>query len=113
VNEREETLLQLLGYVLLQNARPEKAAVLLGALTILSPGQPRVLRMLALSQLRAGMAQRALDTLDLLAMGGGVDAVFHLLRAQALGALQRPDEAAQSMQAFVQLRADKTPGADA
>ena len=105
MKDREQTLLQVLGYVLLQHAQPEKASVLLAALTTLSPGQPRVMRMLALSQLRAGKAQRALDTLDELAMTGGADAAFHLLRAQALGALQRPEEAAQSMQAFVQLRA--------
>ena len=96
--------LSLLGYVYIENDRPEKAAVLYAALDRLLPGDARTLRALALAQVRAGKPQRALDTLDRLAMAGGVDATFHLLRAQALGALERPDEAASARRAYLQLR---------
>jgi predicted Zn-dependent protease len=110
MTEQEQSLLNLLGYVFLQSARPEKAAVVLGALDALAPGQPGVLRALVLAQLRSGKAERALAVLDQLAMAGGVDAAFHLLRAQALAALGRPDEAAVAMQNYVHMR-KAAPGA--
>lgn len=100
----EESFLALLGYVYMQNDRPDKAAVLFAALDRLAPGQGQVLRALALAQIRSGKAQRALDALDRLAMAGQADAAFHLLRAQALGALNRQDEAAAAMRAYLQLR---------
>ncbi len=37
-------------------------------------------------------------------MQGGVDASFHLIRSQALLALERRDEAAAAMRAYVALR---------
>lgn len=37
-------------------------------------------------------------------MQGGVDAPFHLIRSQALLALERRDEAAAAMRAYVALR---------
>jgi hypothetical protein len=37
-------------------------------------------------------------------MAGGVDAVFHLLRAKALNQLVRPEEAATAMKSYVILR---------
>lgn len=101
----EHTLLALLAHVLLQNARPEKAATLLEALAVLDPEQPRTLRALAVAHIRSDKPDRALETLDHLAMTGAVDASFHLLRAQALHALGRRDEAATSMQSFLALRA--------
>lgn len=105
----EQALLSLLGYVFLQNARPDKAAVALAAVDVLRPGQARVLRALALAQLRSGKPERALATLDRLAMTGGIDAAFHLLRAQALGLLERGAEATIAMQTYVAMRA--VPGA--
>jgi len=108
----EESFLALLGYVYIQNDRPDKAAVLFAALDRLSPGQARVMRALALAQIRSGKVQRALDTLDRLAMSGQADAAFHVLRAQALGALGRQDEAAAAMRAYLQLRAEKPISAD-
>ena len=96
--------MRLLAYVYLQNARPDKAAVLLSALDMLAPGQPKVLTALALAQIRSEKAQRALETLDRLAMAGGIDAAFHLLRAQALGTLSRREEAAAAMQTYLQMR---------
>lgn len=106
MTQQEQTLLNLLGYVFLQSARPDKAAVVLAALDALAPGQPAVLRALVLAQLRSGKASRALALLDQLAMAGGVDAAFHLLRAQALAALERPEEAAVAMQNYVHMRKD-------
>ena len=96
--------LALLAYVLLQNARPEKAAVLLEALDLIEPEQPRTLRSLAVAQIRSAKPDRALETLDHLAMTGAADATFHLLRAQALQALNRPQEAASAMQNFLSMR---------
>jgi Flp pilus assembly protein TadD len=104
MNEQEQTLLNLMGYMFLQSARPDKAAVVLTALDAMAPGQPKVLRALALAQLRRGKPDRALGVLDRLAMSGSVDAVFHLLRAQSLTALARHDEAAAAMQNYVHLR---------
>ncbi|QVQ24872.1 tetratricopeptide repeat protein [Achromobacter deleyi] len=97
-------LLSLLAYVYLENNRPEKTAVLLNALRTLGLAEPRQLATLALAQLRAGKAETALSTLDGLAMQGGIDAPFHLIRAQTLLALERRDEAAAAMRAYVALR---------
>lgn len=102
--EDQQNFLQLLAYVYLQNARPDKAAVVLAALDALAPGQRKVLCALALAQVRSNKAQRALETLDKLALAGGVDATFHLLRAQALGALERKAESAAAMNTYLQLR---------
>jgi predicted Zn-dependent protease len=108
MTDQERTFLELLGFVYLQNARPDKAAVVLAALDALQPGQPKVLCALALAQVRSAKPKRALETLDRLAMAGGIDAAFHLLRAQALGALERREEAAAAMQTYVQMRSPAT-----
>ncbi len=100
----ESDFMQLLAYVYLQNARPDKAAVLLGALDAVAPGQARTLRALALAQVRSAKPQHALETLDRLAMSGGIDAAFHLLRAQALGLLARRTEAAAAMRTYLVMR---------
>ena len=104
MNPEGQSLLALLGYVYLQNALPDKAAVVLAALDKLAPGQRKTLCALALAQVRSGKAQRALDSLDRLAMAGGADAAFHLLRAQALHALERNEEAALAMKNYLQMR---------
>lgn len=110
MQDQEQSLLHLLAYAMLQSARPEKAAVLMAALDRLRPGQPPVLRTLALALVRAGKPERALAALDRLAMAGGVDAAFHLLRAQSLGALERPEEASLAMNAYVHLRGEARQG---
>lgn len=97
-------LLSLLAYIYLENNRPEKSAVLLSALDALGQADTRARATLALAQLRAGKPETALTTLDGLAMAGAVDAVFHLIRAQTLLALERRDEAAAAMRAYVALR---------
>lgn len=102
--DTEKSFLSLLGYVFLQNARPDKASVVLAALDTLEPGQPKVLVALALAQLRSGKPERSLETLDRLAMAGGVDAAFHLLRAQALSAAGHGEEAGVAMRTYLQMR---------
>ena len=97
-------LMDLLAFVYLQNGLPDKAAVLLAARSILAPDDPRALLALALAQVRSAKPGRALDTLDRLALQGAMDAAFHLVRAQALQALGRADEAASAMRAYVALR---------
>ncbi len=97
-------LMDLLGYIYLQHGLPDKAAVLLAARDVLAPDHPRTLLSLALAQQRAGRPARALDTLDRLALLGAVDGPFHLVRAQTLQALERHDEAAGAMRAYVALR---------
>ena len=54
--------------------------------------------------MRSAKPGRALDTLDRLALQGAMDAAFHLVRAQALQALDRGDGAASAMRAYVALR---------
>lgn len=97
-------LMDLLAFVYLQNGLPDKAAVLLAARNVLAPNDARALLALALAQVRSAKPQRALNTLDQLALLGAMDAPFHLVRAQALQALDRRDEAAAAMRAFVALR---------
>jgi Flp pilus assembly protein TadD len=104
MRSEHQTFLALLGHIYLQNARPDKAAVVLSALDVLKPGEPRTLRALALAQLRSDKPNRALDTLDRLALSGSIDAAFHLLRARALSALQRDAEAAVAMEAYLDVR---------
>jgi len=97
-------LLGLLAYVLLENDRPEKAAVLLQAMESLGVANHRELATLALAQLRSGKPDATLNTLDRLALVGGINAPFHLIRAQALQALNRAEEAAAAMRAYLDLR---------
>ena len=100
----EIELMDLLAYIYLQNALPDKAAVLVAAREVLQPNDPRALLMLAVAQVRSAKPQRALNTLDRLALLGAMDATFHLVRAQALQALDRTEEAASAMRAYVAMR---------
>lgn len=114
---REElSLLSLFGYVFLQNARPDKAAAILAALDNLAPGQTKVLRALALAQIRCGKAELSLDTLERLALSGCSDAAFHLLRGQALAMLDLHEEASRAMTLYMQMRSiistTHTPGSN-
>jgi hypothetical protein len=97
-------LLGLLAYILLENDRPEKAAVLLQAMESLGVASHRELATLALAQLRSGKPDATLNTLDRLALAGGINAPFHLIRSQALQALDRSEEAAAAMRAYLDLR---------
>lgn len=102
-------LLDLLAYIYLQNGLPDKAAVLLAARDVLEPDAPNALMTLAVAQVRSAKPQRALSTLDRLALLGTMDATFHLVRAQALQALERGEEAASAMRAYVSMRLEATP----
>lgn len=100
----EHTVLSVVAYSYMQHARYREAAMLLETLDAMQPGNARTLRGLTLAQLRHGKPNKALRTLDRLAMAGGTDAAFHLLRSQVLVALSRPLEAGVAMRSFVQLR---------
>lgn len=101
---RQLEVMDLLGYIYLQHGLPDKAAVLLAARDVLAPDNARALLTLALAQVRSDKPQRALATLERLALAGGVDAAFHLVRAQALQALGQTEEAASAMRAHVAMR---------
>lgn len=96
--------MDLLAYLYLQHGLPDKAAVLLSARDRLVPDNVRVLLSLALAQLRSAKPAKALQTLERVAMRGATGAEFHLIRAQALQALQREPEAASAMRAYVALQ---------
>jgi len=104
-------LLGLLAYIYLEHNRPEKTAILLQALHSLALATPREQTMLALSLLRTDKPQAALDVLDRLALNDLQDATCHLIRSQALHALNRRIEAQASMQTYLRLRT--TPSFDA
>lgn len=104
MDEQEKSLVLLLAWAWLRNARPQKAATLLAALDVVAPGQRQVLRTLALALVRSGEPQRALDTLERMAVTGRADAAYHLLRARALTAADRRAEAAAAMAACLQAR---------
>ena len=94
----------VLGYFYLQNGRADQAATIFAALDTLLPDDRHTVTSLALAQVRAGKPERALQTLDRLALLGFVDSSFHLLRAQALSATSRSGEASAAMRAYVAQR---------
>jgi hypothetical protein len=61
-------------------------------------------RLVAVAALAAGRPERALIALDRIALGGQIDAVFHLARADALSAVGRATEASAAMRAWLSLR---------
>jgi hypothetical protein len=104
VNEPERNTVHLLAYTYLRHAQYGNAITLLEALDLVSPGKPAVLRTLALAQERGGHPRMALDTLDRLAVAGGTDEIFHLLRARAFLGCGRRIEAAACMGAWAALK---------
>lgn len=97
-------LLSLLAYIYLEHNRPEKSVILLQTLHAIGMANPREQTMLALALLRIGKAEVALTRLDELALHGTVDAPYHLVRSQALHALDRKVEARASMQTYLRTR---------
>lgn len=95
--------MDLLAYIYLQHGLPDKAAVLLSARDLLAPDDRRALLTLAVAWMRSAKPRKALEVLERLAILGAMDAHFHLVRAQTLQALERPDEAASAMRAYVGL----------
>ncbi|WP_200843420.1 hypothetical protein [Pantoea sp. 18069] len=98
---QEVEFMDLLAYIYLQHGLPDKAAVLLLARDLLVPDDARALLSLALAQVRSAKPTKALQTLERLAILGAMGAEFHLVRAQALQALEQPEEAASAMRAHL------------
>lgn len=96
--------MDLLSYIYLQHGLPDKAAVLLTARNVLQPGNAQTLLTLAVAQVRSEKPNKALETLEQLAMQGAMDASFHLVRAQALQLLGRMDEAHAAMRTHISMR---------
>jgi hypothetical protein len=98
-------LLQVLGFLHLQNGYARDAAALLEACDQAGGCRGRTLVLLALAQLRAGDPGKALSTLD----RAGPDTVarqsYRVIRAQALSALGRRDEARRTLTACATARA--------
>jgi hypothetical protein len=101
VTDDQRDLLALLGYFYLQNARPERAEAVYAALAVLVPAEPQYRLGLACAQVRAGKPDAALSVLDRLLEMGHLVPMLHLIRAQALVALDRQAEARRAMSAFV------------
>lgn len=102
--------MDLLAYIYLQHGLPDKAAVLLCARDLIAPDDTRTLLTLALAWVRAAKPGKALQVLDRLAILGAMNAEFHLIRAQAMHALERHVEAAGAMRAYVaMLRSPASP----
>ncbi len=105
--------MDLLAYIYLQHGLPDKAAVLLSARDLLVPDDARVLLTWALALVRSAKPRKALEILERLAILGAMSAEFHLIRAQALQALERYSEAASAMRAYVALLPVASPQAPA
>ena len=97
-------LLQVLGFLQFQNGNPRDAMALLEACDHAGGCQGRSLVLLALVQLRAGAPEKALATLDRADPTALAQPSYRVVRAQALTAVGRPDEARQAMKAYAALR---------
>lgn len=102
--DAERDALALLGGFFLQQGQAERALTVFAGLEALEPSVVSHARMVAVAALAAGRPERALIALDRIALGGQIDAVFHLARAEALSALGRASEASASMRAWLSLR---------
>src|SRR5699024_4063106 len=82
----------------------DKAIVLLQAVEALGQADSKALALLALAQRKANQPEQAMLTLDRIVpdtADAALAPVLHLIRAQALQALDRSDEAYQAMQAYI------------
>ena len=100
----QREVLELLGFVFLQNARPEKAEAIYAALLALEPRNPRYALSLACAQVRGGKCEPALGQLDKMLERGDISAPVHLLRGQALAKLGRDSEAQRALKAYIAAR---------
>ncbi|KDC79190.1 hypothetical protein L514_1585 [Bordetella bronchiseptica MBORD635] len=82
-----------------------KTVALLAALDALDAIDSQSLLALALGYLHQDEPRMALVTLDKRALRATPDAAGHLVRAQAMQALNRPDDARQAMRDYMALRA--------
>jgi predicted RNA polymerase sigma factor len=83
---------------------PDRSIRIYAALEVLEPEDLQYKRALALAYLRAGRAQDSLSALDRLAQRGGIDEGFHFVRSQVLAGLDRHEEAAAAMRAYLELK---------
>lgn len=107
--DAERDALALLGGFFLQHGQAERALTVFAGLEALEPSVTSHARLVAVAALAAGRPERALIALDRIALGGQIDAVFHLARAEALSALGRNTEASASMRAWLSLRESAQP----
>ena len=107
--DAERDALSLLGGFFLQHGQAERALTVFAGLEALEPSVTSHARLVAVAALAAGRPERALIALDRIALGGQIDAVFHLARAEALSALGRNTEASASMRAWLSLRESAHP----
>lgn len=105
----ERQAVALLAHLLLQGGRPAKAMHLLDGLDALHPDDPTTLLALAVAQVRSAQAKEALHTLERLHRLGDAPALLPLLRAQALDATGRHEEAQAAMQIFLHNQGPSTP----
>lgn len=105
LSAEERDALILLGRLFLTQGFPDRSVRIFAALEILEPEDLHYKRALALAYLRAGRAQESLSALDRLAEHGGIDEGFHFVRSQVLSDLERTEEAAAAMRAYLDLRA--------
>lgn len=101
--------MDVLAYIYLEHGLPDKAAVLLAARDLLAPDDARVLLTWSLALVRSGKPEKALLTLERMAMLGAMGAEFHLVRAQALQMLDRQAEAASAMRAYLAMAPHAAP----
>jgi len=109
LSDAERDALALLGSFFLQQGQPERALTVFSGLEVLEPQVLSHARLVVVAALSANRPERALIALDRLALGGVIDGVFHLARAEALSALGRAPEAATAMRAWLASRAGSLP----
>ncbi|OZI20031.1 hypothetical protein CAL26_20985 [Bordetella genomosp. 9] len=97
-------LLQVLAFLKLQNGKARDAVALLEACNRAGGCQGRALILLAYAQLRAGAPEQALSVLDRADTQALALPACRVVRAQALSAAGRHDEARQAMQAYAATR---------
>lgn len=98
-------LLQVLAFLLLQNGKARDAIALLEACDQAGGCQGRSLILLAYAHLRADAAETALAVLDRADPLALALPAYRVVRAQALAAAGRHDEARQAMKAYAATRA--------
>ncbi|ARP83250.1 hypothetical protein CAL12_22130 [Bordetella genomosp. 8] len=93
-------LLQVLAFLRLQNGKSRDAVALLEACDRAGGCRGRALVLLAYAQLRAGAPEQALSVLDRVDAQALALPACRVVRAQALSAAGRHDEARHAMRAY-------------
>ncbi len=109
VSAEQRDAMLMVGRLFAQHGFAERAIRIMAALDVIHPADPDTLRGLAWAHFKAGQPQQALSALDRLAQQAQVDGGFHLLRTQVLAQLERHEEAATSMRAYLDSLATEVP----